>query len=113
MEHEPTAEKHCPKKLDFKNATDNRERDFVDTNKIHHDHSYLCRQEQAIHKHSTVSSDVSLSPGTTSTECQTDLTTDEIEYLITKLEECRKKITILDGKVKNKERLKKELNSED
>ena len=37
---------------------------FVDMNKIHHDHSYLCRQEQAIPEDSTVSSDVSLSPGT-------------------------------------------------
>ena len=41
------------------------------------------------------------------------MTTDEIEYLITELEECRKKITIIDGKVKNKERLKRELNTED
>ncbi|XP_068723336.1 uncharacterized protein [Montipora capricornis] len=112
-EHEPAAKKHCPKKLDFKNATDNRERDFVDMNKIHHDHSYLCRQEQAIPEDSTVSSDVSLPPGTTSTECQTDLTADEIEYLITELEECRKKITILEGKVENKKRLKRELNTED
>ena len=95
------------------NATDNRERDFVDMNKIHHDHSYLCRQELAIPEDSTVSSDVSISPGTTSTECQTDFTTDESEYLITELEECRKKITILDGKVENKKRLKRELNTEE
>ena len=113
MEHEPTAKKHCPKKLDFKNAADTRERDFVDMNKIHHDHPYLCRQEQAIPEDSTVSTDVSLSPGTASRECQTDLTADEIEYLVTELEECRKKITILDGKVENKKRLKRELNTED
>ena len=113
LEHEPIAKKHCPKKLDFKNATDNRERDFVDMNKIRHDHSYLCRQEQAIPEDSTVSSDVSLSPGTTSTECQTGLTTDEIEYVITELEECRKKITIIDGKVENKKRLIRELNTKD
>ena len=62
---------------------------------------------------STVSTDVSLSPGTTSRECQTDLTADEIEYLVTELEECSKKITILDGKVENKKRLKRELNTED
>ncbi|KAK2546666.1 hypothetical protein P5673_033724 [Acropora cervicornis] len=66
-----------------------------------------------MHEDSTVSSDVSLSPGTTSTECQTDLATDEIEYLITELKECRKKVTILDGKVENKKRLKRELNTED
>ena len=53
------------------------------------------------------------SPGTTSTECQTDLTIDEIEYLITELEECWKKITILDLKVENKKRLKREINTED
>ena len=69
--------------------------------------------EQAIPEDSTVSIDVSLPPGTTSAECQTDLTTDEIEYLITELEECRKKITILDRKVENKKRLKRELNTED
>lgn len=82
-------------------------------NKIHHDHSYLCRQEQAIPEDSTVSSDVCLHPGTTSTECQTDLIADEIEYLITELKDCRKKITMLDGKVQNKKRLKRELNTED
>ena len=113
MEHEPTAKKHCAKRLDFKNVTDNCERDFVDMNKIHHDHSYLCRREQAIPEDRTVSSDVSLSLGTTSTDCQTDLSADEIEYPITELEECRKKITILDSKVQNKKRLKRELNTED
>ena len=82
LEHKPTAKKNCPEKLDFKNATDNGERDLVDMNKIHHDHSYLCRQDQAIPEDNTVSSDVSLSPGTASTECQTDLSTDEIEYPI-------------------------------
>ena len=107
MEHEPTAKKHCAKRLDFKNATDNRERDFVDMNKIHHDHSYLCRREQAIPEDRTVSNDVSLSLSTTSTDCQTDLTGDEIEYLITELEECRKKITILDSKVENKKETQK------
>ena len=76
-------------------------------NKIHHDHSYLCRPKQAIPEDSTVNSDVSLSPGTTSTECQTDLTADENEYLVTELEEYRKKITILDGKVENKKNEKR------
>ena len=41
------------------------------------------------------------------------MTVDEIEYLITELEECRNKITILEGKVENKKRLKRELNTED
>ena len=57
----------------------------------HHDHSYLCRQEQAIPEYSTVSSNVGLPLGTCSTVCQTDLTADEIEYLITEIEECTKK----------------------
>ena len=113
MEHEPTAKKHCLKNLDFKNATDNRERDFADMSKFHHNHSHLCRQEQAIPEDSTVSSAFSLPPGTTSTECRTDLAANEIEYPITELEQCRKKITILDGKVENKKRLKRELNTED
>ena len=88
-------------------------RDFVYMIKIHRDHLYMCRQKQAIPEDSTVSSDVSLPSGTTSTECQTDLTTDEIEYLITELEECKMKIMIHDGKVENKKRLKTELNTED
>lgn len=116
MKHESTAKKHCPKKLDFKSATDNRERNFFDMNKIHHDYSYLCLQEQAIPEDNTVMrqhGDVSLPPGTTSTVCQTDLTADEIEYLITKLEECRKKIPILDGKVENKKKFKRELNTKE
>ena len=52
-------------------------------------------------------------PATHSTECQTDLTTDEIEYLITELEECRKKAKILEEKIENKKRLKRELIIED
>ena len=76
--HEPAAKKHCAKKLNFKNSTDNCERDLVDLNKIHHDHLYFCRQEQAIPEDSTVSGDVGLSLGTCSTACQTDLKADEL-----------------------------------
>ena len=41
------------------------------------------------------------------------MTDDEIEYLITELEECRKKCKILGEKLENKRRLKTELNTED
>ena len=50
---------------------------------------------------------------THSTECQTDLTVDEIEYLITELEECRKKAKVFEEKLENKKRLKRELIIED
>ena len=52
-------------------------------------------------------------PVTHGTECQTDLTADEIEYLITELEESRKKAKILEEKLENKKRLKRELIIED
>ena len=52
-------------------------------------------------------------PATHSTESQTDLTEEEIEYLITELEECRKKAKILEEKLENKKRLKRELIIED
>lgn len=52
-------------------------------------------------------------PVTHCTECQTDLTADEIEYLITELEECRKKAKILEEKLENKKRLKRDLIIED
>ena len=45
--YEPVVKKHCAKKLNFKNSTDNYERDLVDLNKIHHDHS----NRQYLRKH--------------------------------------------------------------
>lgn len=52
-------------------------------------------------------------PVTHSTECQTDLTAEEIEYLITELGECRRKVKILEEKLENKKQLKRELFIED
>ena len=93
--------KRCTKKLNFRNDAENGERVLVNVRKMHRDHSYLRRQEQAIHEESTVSTSGSGGPPldkpvTHSTECQTDLTADEIEYLITELEECGKKAKILE-----------------
>ena len=110
--------KRCVKKLNFKNDAENCEKEFANVRKVHHDHSYFRLQEQAIPEESTVSTSSSGGPpqdkpATHSTECQTDLTVDEIEYLITELEECRKKPKILEEKLENKKRLKKELIIED
>ena len=110
----PATKKRCVKKLNFRNDAENCEKDLVDIGKVHHDHSYFRRQEQAIPEESTVSTSSSGDPpqdkpATHSTECQTDLTADEIEYLITELEECRKKTKILEEKLENKKPLKREL----
>ena len=114
----PATKKRCVKKLNFRNDAEDCEKDPVDVGKVHHDHSYFRRQEQAIPEESTVSTGSSGGPpqdkpATHSTECQTDLTADEIEYLITELDECRKKAKILEEKLENKKRLKRELIIED
>ena len=64
---------------------------LVNVSKIHHDHSYLCRQEQVIHEESMVSTSGSGGP-----PLDKPVTADEVEYLITELEECRKKAKILE-----------------
>ena len=87
----PTAKKSCTQKLNFRNDAENCERVLVNVSKIHHDHSYLRRQEQVIHEESTVSTSGSGSP-----PLDKPVTADEVEYLITELEECRKKAKILE-----------------
>ena len=44
--------------------------------------------------------------------CQTNLTADELDYLVSELEECRSKNKILREKLENKKDLKRELNTE-
>ena len=44
--------------------------------------------------------------------CQTDLTADEKDYLVSELEDCRSKNPILSEKLENKNHLKRELNTE-
>ena len=87
----PTAKKSCTKKLNFRNDPENCERVLVNVSEIHHDHSYLRRQEQVIHEESTVSTSGSGGPS-----LDKPVTADEVEYLITELEECRKKAKILE-----------------
>ena len=60
-------------------------------------------------RESTWSSPPLGNPVTQRTEWLTDLTADEIEYLITELKECRKKTKIFEEKLENKNRLKREL----
>ena len=87
----PTAKKRCTKKLNFRNDAENCERVLVNVSKIHHDHSYLRRQEQVIHEESTVSTSDSGGP-----PLDKPVAADEVEYLITELEEFRKKAKILE-----------------
>lgn len=85
----------------------------ADATSVNHDHSYFCSQEQATPKSNTNGSDTTLPKGKCSTACQTDLTADEIDYLVSELKECRRKNKILSEKLENKKDLKRELNTED
>ena len=85
----------------------------ADATSVNHDHSYFCSQEQATPKSNTNGSDTTLPNSKCSTACQTDLTADEIDYLVSELEECRRKNKILSEKLENKKDLKRELNTED
>ena len=60
----------------------------ADTTSVNHDHRYFCSQEQATPKSNTNGSDTTLSKGKCSTACQTDLTADEIDYLVSELKKC-------------------------
>ena len=60
----------------------------------------------------TNGSDTTPPKGKCSPACQTDLTPDEIDYLVSELEECRRKNMILREKLENKKDLKRELNTE-
>ena len=85
----------------------------ADATSVNHDHSYFCSQEQATPKSNTNGSETTLPKCKCSTACQTDLTADEIDYLVSELEECRRKNKILSEKLENKKDLKRELNTED
>ena len=87
----PTVKKRCTKKLNFRNDAENCERVLVNVSKIHHDHSYLRRQEEVIHEESTVSTSSSGGP-----PLGKPVAADEVEYLITELEECQKEAKILE-----------------
>ena len=69
---------------------------------VSHDHSYLCSQEQATPKNNMNCFHAGLSKGKCSTASQTDLTSDEIEYLVSELEDCRRKYRILSEKLEYK-----------
>ena len=80
----------------------------ADATSVNHDHSYFCSQEQATPKSNTNGSDTTLPRGICSTACQTDLTADEIDYLVSELEDCRRKNKTLSEKLENKKDLIKE-----
>lgn len=88
-DEQPQAKKVCPRKL----HVDSNETcmDFsADVILLNHDHSHFCSQEQATPKSNSNGSDTMLAKGKCSTACQTDLTADEIDYLVTDLEECKR-----------------------
>lgn len=85
----------------------------ADATPVNHDQSYFCSQEQATLKSNMNGSDTTLPKGKCCTACQTDLTADEIDYLVSELKECRRKNKILSEKLENKKDLKRELNTED
>lgn len=80
---------------------------------FHHDHSYLGAQEaEATPRNNMVGE---LPKGNLCClASQTDLlTVDEIDYLASELEECRRQCKILSEKLDNKKELKRELTAED
>ncbi|XP_044167546.1 uncharacterized protein LOC122951610 [Acropora millepora] len=95
---QPQAKKVCAHKFAYVTA-------------FHHDHSYLCAQEEATPRNNMV---VELPKGKLCCVAfQTDLTADEIDYLASELEECRRQYKILSEKLENKKELKRELTAED
>ena len=99
---QPQANKFCSRKLNFKDATESYERFVASMTAVSHDHSYLCSQEQTTPKNNMNCFHAGLSKGKCSTASQTDLTSDEIEYLVSKLEDCRRKYRILSEKLEKK-----------
>ena len=99
---QPQANKFCSRKLNFKDATESYVRFVASMTAVSHDHSYLCSQEQTTPKNNMNCFHAGLSKGKCSTASQTDLTSDEIEYLVSKLEDCRRKYRILSEKTENK-----------
>ena len=99
---QPQAKKFCSRKLNFKDATESYVRFVASMTAVSHDHSYLCSQEQTTPKNNMNCFHAGLSKGKCSTASQTDLTSDEIEYLVSKLEDCRRKYGILSEKLENK-----------
>ena len=110
---QPHAKKFCSRKLNFKDATENYVRVVASMTAVSHDHSYLCSQEQATPKNNMNCFHAGLSKDKCSTASQTELTSDEIEYLVSELEDCRRKYRILFEKLENKKELKRELNTGD
>lgn len=76
---------------------------------VRHDHSYFCNREQTTPFENMVGE----LPEGKSVATQTDLTVEEIDYLIWQVEECRRKNNILSEKLENKKDLKRELNTKD
>ena len=98
MAEQPQAKKVCAHK-------------FAKLTAFHHDHSYLCVQEEATPRNNMV---VELPKGKLCcVASQTDLTADEIDYLASELEDCRRQYKILSEKCENKKELKRELTAED
>ena len=110
---QPQARKVRPRNLDVKDSIETRGDLSADATSVNHDQSYFCSQEQATPKRITNGSDTFLPKGKCSTACQTDLTADEIDYLVSELEECRRKNKIFSEKLENQKDLKRELNTED
>ena len=109
---QPQAKKDCLRKLNFEESIEACVDFSSDATSVSHDHSYFCSQEQATPKSNMNGSDTTLPKGKCSTACQTDLTADEIDHLVSELEKYRRKNKILCEKLENKKDLKRELNTE-
>lgn len=103
------AKRFCAKKLNLKDTTEKCAKWGANVTGVQHDHSYFCNREQT----TPVENMVGELEGKSSVATQTDLTVDEIDYLVSKVEEYRRENKILSEKLENKKDLKRELNTED
>lgn len=104
------AKKFCAKNLNLKDTTENCVKWSANVTAVQHDHSYFCNREQTTPVENMLGE---LPEGKSSVATQTDLRVEEIDYLLSAVEECRRKNKILSEKLENKKDLKRELNTED
>jgi len=112
-DEQPQTKKVCSRKIDVEDSIQTCMDFTADVMSVNHDYSYCCSQEQATPKSNTNSSDTALPKGKCSTACQTDLTADKIDCILSELEECRRKNKIVTETLENNNDLKRELNTDD
>lgn len=81
------AKKFCAKNLNLKDTTENCVKWSTNVTAVQHDHSYFCNREQTTPVEKMLGE---LPEGKSSVATQTDLRVEEIDYLVSEVEECRR-----------------------